>query len=261
MCGVGIDIREPLNFCLIARRREDSLPVEPPRDLSHAVSRQIFRKNSSYDLGCWPVDQQPVFVCWILIISIGSKSADKLACFPFCVHNGTHLFGNILCVQVIHDRLKRPHVILGAALVKGIDPVSQRDIAHPPARKIAFEIIAGINIVPPQTGKILGQHQIDPPRLDVTKHALETGAVKMEAGIAVVNIVIHDFPVLLHGITLQKCLLIGNTFRPALCFILFGKAQIQSGAPVFFRIRLHALHLLFRHRMNRPLASKELLLP
>ena len=65
--------------------------------------------------------------------------------------------------------------------------------------KIPFDIVASVDDIPPQAGKILDNDTVDKARFNIGEHLLEAGPVKIRTRCTVVNVGLNhdDFRVLL----------------------------------------------------------------
>ena len=82
----------------------------------------------------------------------------------------------------------------------GIEPLAHRHIAHPMGREKALIVVDRSDLIPPQPGQILGDHQVDALFPDVFQQALERGAVKIGTGVSVIRIDFRHRPALLPDI-------------------------------------------------------------
>ena len=86
--------------------------------------------------------------------------------------------------------------------------------------EVPLHVVAGQNVVPAQSGEILGDDHIDLFGLDVRNHPLEGRPVEVSAAPAVVNIGIVDAqPVLLYKLP-QQGFLVLDALRWPLALIL-----------------------------------------
>ena len=110
----------------------------------------------------------------------------------------------------------------------GVKALAHRHIAHSVGRKKALVVVDRTDLIPPQPGEVLCDHQIDALFPDVPQQALEGGAVEVRAGVSVVRIDSGHRPALLPDILQQKGLLVGDTHGlVALPLVLPGEAEVQ----------------------------------
>src|SRR5699024_8978245 len=132
-----------------------------------------------------------------------------------------NFLGDVLGVHVVHDGPERRDVV-GGGVHTGVDAVQQGDVPHPVLREVPLHVVAGQDVVPAQSGEILGDDHVDLLGLDVRNHPLEGRAVKTGAAPAVVYIgVIDDQPVLLYKLP-QQGFLILDALGGSLALILLG---------------------------------------
>ena len=114
-----------------------------------------------------------------------------------------------------------------------IEVVRNGDILDAVLREELLVVVAGLPHIAAQPGQVLGDNQIGPALLQLLQHLLETGAVEVAAGVAVV----HKFPdegdIVLLAVVLHDHALIGDTGRfPALGLLVgqpqVGEAQCES---------------------------------
>ena len=73
------------------------------------------------------------------------------------------------------------------------------NVPHPVFGEVPLHVVAGHDIITPQTREVFGDDHIDLLRLNVSGHPPETGAVKIRAAPAIVHVGIIDVqPMLLH---------------------------------------------------------------
>ena len=89
-------------------------------------------------------------------------------------------------IHVIHDGPEGGDII-GGGVHAGVDAVQQGDVPHPVLGEVPLHVVAGQNVVPAQSGEILGDDHIDLFGLDVRNHPLEGRPVEVSAAPAVVS--------------------------------------------------------------------------
>ena len=125
------------------------------------------------------------------LVAVHGLTADELTFPLFIPLDGLDLLGNILGIHVVHDSTERGNVI-GRRLHASVDAVQQRNVAHSLFREVTLHIMAGHNIVTPQTGKVFGNDHVDLLGFNVSNHALEVRAVKTSTAPTVIDIGIID---------------------------------------------------------------------
>ena len=81
------------------------------------------------------------------------------------------------------------------------------DKSNPLCGKIPFDIVASVDDIPPQAGKILDNDTVDKARFNIGEHLLEAGPVKIRTRCTVVNVGLNhdDFRVLLRYRAIISC--------------------------------------------------------
>ena len=120
------------------------------------------------------------------LIAIYRLAADKQPFSLFVPLDAGDLFGDVLCVHVVHNGPERRDLV-GDGVHTGVNAVQQGDVPHTVFREIALHIVAGHDVVAPQPGQILGNHHVHPSGLNVPQHPPELRAVETGARPAVVR--------------------------------------------------------------------------
>lgn len=164
----------------------------------------------------------------VLAVAVGRIGPDKLAHLPARLERGAHLAGDVLCVKVVEDRPEGGHI----ALLGGrVDAVVHRDVADAPLGKIPLEVVARQDVVAPETGEVLGEHRVDPARLDVLHHAQEARPVEVRPRVAVVRVDFHDGQAVFPAVVQQEIPLVPDALGGAVpVAVLLGKAQVERRA-------------------------------
>ena len=89
-------------------------------------------------------------------------------------------------IHVIHDGPEGGDII-GGGVHAGVDAVQQGNVPHPVFGEVPLHVVAGHDIITPQTREVFGDDHIDLLRLNVSGHPPETGAVKIRAAPAIVS--------------------------------------------------------------------------
>ena len=171
----------------VASRRWDALSVELRGDLAAAQALQRQPENTSYHRRGPLIHHNFVLFRRVHLIAIYRLAADKQPLSLFVPLDAGDLFGDVLCVHVVHNGPERRDLV-GAGVHTGVDAVQQGDVPHTVFREIALHIVAGHDVVAPQPGQILGNHHVHPSGLNVPQHSPELRAVETGARPAVVHI-------------------------------------------------------------------------
>ena len=134
-----------------------------------------------------------------------------------------------------------------------VDRVSHRNDAHTVLREIAFQIASGFQIIPPQTGQILDENEIDAAPRDFAQHFLELRSVEGRPGNTVICIFRHDRPALPQGVVVQQSALIGDALAlSGTAGIIAAETKIQRRAAPCLRRHISSL---YRSRIMHSSAS------
>ena len=132
------------------------------------------------------------------LVAVHRLAADELPLPLLIPFDALDLFGDVFGVHVVHDGTEWGNVV-GGGVYAGVNAVQQRDVPHPMFREIPFHVVAGQDVVPSQSGEVLGDDHVDLLRLNISDHPLEGRTVETGAAPAVVYIGVVDAqPVLLH---------------------------------------------------------------
>ena len=141
-----------------------------------------------YD-GCnfW-INDEAAGVFGISQISIRLIGTDKVSAPPLCLHSGTDLSGNILCVGIVHQVLQGCRQLVRSVDTAAVIIVVDRNETNAQKWEYPFQIITGLNIVTAQSRQILRNDAVDLALAGIIHHALEGRSVKVSTCTAVVYI-------------------------------------------------------------------------
>ena len=109
-------------------------------------------------------------------IADGSVAANIFPTLEGRLLDSPDLVAGIPSVQVVHDIFQNDqHLVI---LVNSVHSVIQGNEAAAEAGKYNIRIFSAFDVVPPQTGEVLTQHQVNLPRCGVRDHLIEPGAVE-----------------------------------------------------------------------------------
>ncbi len=145
-----------------------------------------------------------VFLRRVHLVAIHGLAADELSLALLIPLHRLDLLGNILGVHIVHNGPER-------GLHAGVDAVQQKDIAHPLFREIPLHVVASHDVIPPQTGQVLGDDHVDLFGLDVFDHPPEGRPIEAGAAEPIVDIGVENGQPMLPGKLIQQRLLVGNT--------------------------------------------------
>ena len=172
--------------------------IQSCRDLAAAHTVQCHSKDPPHHGRRFLVNDDLVFLIGVHLVAIDGLAADKLSLALLIPLDALDLLGDVLGVHIVHDGPERRDVV-GAGLHAGVDAVQKRNVAHPMLRKVPLHIVAGHDVVTPQTAQVLGNDHVDLPGLNIADHSLKIRAVKVGTAPAIVNVgVINLQTVFLH---------------------------------------------------------------
>ena len=170
----------------IGGRSGHPLLVEEGGDVPAAHAGEGQGEDPPHDRGHFLINDNLVFLCWVHLIAIHWLSADKLSLPLLIPLDALDLLGDVLGVHIVHDGTKWGDVV-GGRVHAGVDAVQQGNVPHPVFGEVPLHVVAGHDIITPQTREVFGDDHIDLLRLNVGDHPLETGTVKACAAPAVIS--------------------------------------------------------------------------
>ena len=127
--------------------------------------------------------------------------------------------------------------------MRRVDRVPHRNDAHAVLREIAFQIASGFQIIPPQTGQIFDENEIDAALRDFAQHFLELRSVEGRPGNTVICIFRYDRPALPQSVVVQQPALIGDALAlSGTAGIIAAETKIQRRAAVCLRRHISSLY-------------------
>ena len=164
-------------------RRRDFLVLQCFRDpvAAHSLKRHL--KHPLYDLGMF-IRNQMMPVLRISGIAVSRKRTGIFSLQSLYPECGPDLPAAVLCIPLVDNVLKRCELIV--ALIR-IHAVVDRDEPDLVFRKDDLCIIACLQIIPAQTGKVFDNYSANLALLDKRDHSLEIRTVEIRSRIAVVN--------------------------------------------------------------------------
>ena len=130
------------------------------------------------------VRNQMMPVLRISCIAVSRKRTGILSLQSFYPECGPYLPAAVLCIPLVDNVLERCKLIV--ALIR-IHAVIDRDEPDLVFRKDNFCVIACLQVISAQTGKIFDNHSANLALLDKRDHSLEIRTVEIRSRIAVVN--------------------------------------------------------------------------
>ena len=184
------------------------LLVEESGDVPAAHAGEGQGEDPPHDRGYFFINDDLVLLRWVHLVAVNRLAADELSLPLLIPLDRFDLLGDILGIHVVHDGPEGGDIV-GGGVHAGVDAVQQGDVPRPMFREISLHVVAGQDVVPAQSGEVLGDDHVDLLGLDVGNHPLEGRPVKTGAAPAVVYIgVIDAQPVLLDKLTQQGFLVL-----------------------------------------------------
>ena len=157
----------------------------------HMLMRPL--KNLPHNRGGIFIDQKFMAVVRVFAVAVGRPCADIIAVFHGLPCLGLDLPANVQCVSLVYHIFQGKHnTAVEAAGVCRVKLVRDRNKTDVVGMEILFDIITGINGIPPQPGEVLDNHTVNMACLNIGKHLLETGAVEVCTRRSIVDIGIID---------------------------------------------------------------------
>ena len=139
----------------------------------------------------------------------------------FCVLD---LFGDVPGVHIVQDVLERSDFIVAFQRVHFI---SEGDVSYALGLEEYLRIVAGHDVVPAQTGKILGDDQIYSSPFYIFQKFPEPRSIEIQTGVTVVHIYFVYLEVVLGAVVRQDAALGGDTDAFSGLFIILGQPAVQ----------------------------------
>ena len=160
---------------------------------------------------------QLCLVIGIFHISVGSYSRKTVTTLSLHFHNCPNFLRTILCIPFIDDILERSKIVIPIITVNGIIDSNKANII---VGKKHFRIKACLQILSAETGEVFYNNGTDFSVLDCFNKSFEIGAVKVCAGVAVINKKFRvEIPVIISKLQ-KKLLLVLNAHTIAIVFIV-----------------------------------------
>ena len=118
-------------------------------------------------------------------ITICGIAAEEFTVPCFKVQSRLDLPAAILGVPLVDYVLKRRKLVFA---VVGVNVVVHCNEPHVMLRKENLGVVAGFEVLPPKSGKVLHNDRADLAALNVANHAAEIGSVKIRPAVTVINI-------------------------------------------------------------------------
>ena len=185
-------------------------------------------KNLFHDRSRLFVNQQLVTVIWVFPVAIRRPRTDIIAVFHSLPCLCLNFSANVQRIGFVYHVFQGEHnATVKVAWVCRVKLICDRNKTDIVRVKILFNIIAGINGIAPQPGKVFDDHTVDMARFNVRKHLLESGTVEIRPRQAVVDICVIDYKIrFIRQIIIQYQLLILHG-TAAFLVILHRKPDIQ----------------------------------
>ena len=216
---------------LVVAGGEDASLVQPHGDGIQASALGSPTKHPLHHDGGNGVDDKLVAIVLGFQIAVGSTRTDELAVLHGLPLLRPDLAPDVQSVGfVYHVPQRNDDTGMGILWGGGVEVFIDRNKADITDAEILFDVVAGVDGVPPQTGEVFHNDAVDVTGLNIREHLLKARTVEVCPGRAVVDIgIVHaDLRVLLH-IAGNNHLLGFNGYAVRVG-ILHRKADIDRGA-------------------------------
>ena len=118
-------------------------------------------------------------------VTVCGITSEKFTVPCFKVQSRLDFPAAILGVPLVDYVLKRRKLVFA---VVGVNIVVYCNEPHIMLRKENLGVVAGFEVLPPKSGKVLHNDRADLAALNVANHAAEIGSVKIRPAVTVINI-------------------------------------------------------------------------
>ena len=161
----------------------------------------------------------------IAFVPVWNYRADPFAALGFCLDRRPDFFACVTGKPFVEQIFERS--VLIAFAVKRIVIVIDSDIADIPPRKKYLGIIADLNIIAPETGKVFGNQSGDPSLLHQFQKPLKIRAVEADTGITVIHKNFDVFKAVILCVFGQNGFLIDDAVAVTFVFIFLRETAVQ----------------------------------
>ena len=198
----------------------------------YAVNRPL--ENLPDDGGGIFIDKQLVAVIRRFFIAKGRTRPHKLPVLHRLPLLGFYLFADVGGISFIYHIFQGHNQMAAAVfLVFAVKLVVDCNKPNLMQREILFDIVAAVNRVPPQPGKVFDDHAVDSAVLHIVQHPLKGFALKGAPRCAVVGVNRHDFNIRAQGKIGFHDLLLGFQRIAAPAVKFHGQTDIEGRFPDF----------------------------
>ena len=235
---------------LVFHGTQDAHAVEPVGNGGIAQSLYAEPEDQLHRAGSFFIHHQPVPVCLVLPVTIGCKGSDEVAHLAFDVQLRANLNGYVAAVGIVDQILEWNDQRIGLRLfAAGIIVVIDGNEPHTHERENLFQIPPCIDVVSGKPAEVFADHTVDFLGLDVLHHLLKARTFKVDAGIAVIRILLddHKFRMPAH-IVPDDFLLARYGIALRLVAVIAGKTGIFCCVPDsvwhFYHLRYHCIEII-----------------
>ena len=191
-----------------------------------------------HDIGSgFRVRNPVILVRRVFQVAIRRDNGMVLSLLCPCPEGRLDFHRRITAVKLVDGSFQRS--INGALLVFAVKSVVDSDIMDLMGGKIDFGILSRLDMIPSEPRQVLGDNGSDLAKRNIIDHSLEVRPVKVQAGIAIIDIKLNRKKVVLLCILGKDRLLGLDGEAFAAPFIVFGKAAVKR---CDLRLRGHCLH-------------------
>ena len=229
---------------------QDAHAVEPVGNGGIAQSLYAEPEDQLHRAGGFLIHHQPVSVRFVLAVAIGCKGSDEVAHLALDVQLRANLDGYVAAIGVVDQILERHDQRIGLRLfAAGIIVVIDGNEPHAHERKNLLQIPSCIDVVSGKPAEVFADHTVDFLGLDILHHLPEARTFKVDAGIAVIRILLNDHKFRMPAHIVPDDLLLaryGIALR--LVAVIAGKTGIFCCVPDsvwhFYHLRYHCIEII-----------------
>ncbi|SCI93315.1 Uncharacterised protein [uncultured Butyricicoccus sp.] len=164
-----------------------------------------------------------VFIPGVFLIPIGCEIPDEFPFLHFRAQGAADFPAGIARIHLIDNIAERRHIGIRP---RGIEPVIDRDQTHAVFWEHQLYISSDLDIIAPQAGQVLDQHDVEPVLLHIAQHVLKARAVEVRPRPPVVYILVRHREALPCGILPQQGTLVMDALALTPVGVIAAQPQI-----------------------------------
>lgn len=212
---------------LVAGGAWDAALIEYVGDVLFTVAFQGPLEDFADYLGGFGINDDVVFVGWILFVAIDGKSANVLTLPALQVEDHADVFGEVFQVPFVHQAVDLAGFFVALDLRVGV--VRHGDEADAPDGKQAVDVLLHQFHVPGKAGLGFAEDDLELLLLRRRQHPVEVRPEAVRAGVVLVAVDGVDVPAVVDGVGGQQGFLVLDALglNLVLVFILLAQAYID----------------------------------